>query len=146
MLRSAETGTLGPVRRVLAAPFVCVVGTECGSSTKNLYEKAAVEFANAWALLGGGVTSIVTDTDVLQAGIPMPNAILFGGPNTNAYSRALQLQLPAPTVIDGAARSAQQLESGFAIGNCTFKGLGGAKLQHALLPRLGARHARLIHQ
>ena len=131
--RVGERGA-GPMRRVLAAPFVCVYGTNGGTATSEHYRHAAVTFANAWAAVAGGVTRVVPDNSnelFLRSSSHVPaeaprvpagiNVILFGGPKTNLLAAALSSHQPFQ--FDNTSDSGhQRLENGFAIGSCSYRG------------------------
>ena len=127
--RSAEVAA-GPIRRVLSRPFTCIYGTRAASGkATDAYRKAAISFANAWALVGGGVTAVLADKD---APTPLPaerNWILFGGPSTNRVAHALAPTQPVqpvqpPAQSEGEGKPSGRLEAGFRVGGCSFTAKG----------------------
>ena len=122
-LRSAELAA-GPLRRVLAAPFKIVVGTTAPDRTvQDIYRAAAIAFANDWADTGGGVTSIVADSELELAEVK-GNLILLGGVRSNSLSRALASEQPFKTLQFDAANPRKRIEGGFEIGRCQFRAAG----------------------
>eukprot|EP00759_Apiculatamorpha_spiralis_P021573 PhF_6_TR26282/c0_g1_i1/m.37654 len=80
--------TLGPLRRVFSRPFVFVYGTKV-KALIDVYLSSSIEFSKLWHGHGGGVTSIVSDTE-FQANMHLfsntHNVILLGGPSHNSVS------------------------------------------------------------
>jgi predicted esterase len=93
--RSAERAQ-GPMRHVLAAPHALVWGTTGAPHTTERYRRAAVAWANAWAAVGGGVASVIADTDYIatRGEHAWTNVIAFGGIESNALSRLLSPEQP----------------------------------------------------
>lgn len=150
-LRSAQISA-GPIRRVLAAPFVCVYGTAHVSPMVSAhYRAAAISFANAWSLVGGGVTSVVPDTDVdLEAIDGDDNVVLWGGANTNGLTRALAPEQPIVQLgldhdaAKGTFKRRRRIEAGFAVGDCTYTDEGTGLVSLGPMVRDNATDGRLV--
>ena len=152
-LRSADVSA-GPIRRVLAAPFVCVYGTAHPSpKVSEHYRAAAVEFANAWSAVGGGVTSVLPDTEVnLEAGgLDGRNVVLWGGADTNGLARALapeqpvvQLELDKGAAQTTAKKKKKRIGGGFAVGGCTYTEEGTGMVSLGPVARANGTDGRLV--
>ena len=113
-LRSAERAA-GPIRRVFASPFAIVYGTSHPSpKVAERYKREAVRFANAWSAVGGGVTRVIADTELIEAignggnetAAVGGNLVVFGGAESNAVARALQDVQPAKLLSSSAEPAA----------------------------------------
>ncbi len=129
--RSANLARFGgPARRIFAAPFAIVVGTAGGTKAAQRYARVALELANAWAAVGGGVASVVLDTewpavDARRRAATARNLILLGGPHRNGVTRSLAGEQPWRFTDDDGADT-----GGVAIGPCrwTETGIGWVSL------------------
>ena len=100
----------GPLRRVFEKPFACVCGTRGSAESYTAYRAYALQLANQWYHVTGGIAEIVNDTEVegwrhKQNG-KGSNLIVLGGPSTNSWAEKHQpllpgLQLTNSTVIIG---------------------------------------------
>lgn len=152
-LRSADISA-GPIRRVLAAPFICVFGTAHPSPVISAhYRAAAIAFANAWSIVGGGVTSVVPDTSIdleTGGGSDLENVILWGGSDTNIVARALaseqpilQLELDEGTVGQ-SSKNNQRIGAGFVVGECTYIDEGTGLVSLGPIVRTNGTDGRLV--
>ena len=154
-LRSADVSA-GPIRRVLAAPFVCVYGTAHPSiAVSARYRAAAIAFANAWSAVGGGVTSVVPDTDFdLGAGgrgvLDGRNIVLWGGADTNILAGALALEQPIVQLqlekdaVQKASQNSRRIGGGFAVGGCTYTAEGTGLVSLGPVVRDNGTDGRLV--
>lgn len=130
-LRSADVSA-GPIRRVLAAPFICVYGTAHASPAVSAhYRASAIAFANAWSDVGGGVTTIVPDTsvdleDLTNGLLDGRNVILWGGTDTNHLAHVLAPEQPIVQLglhkdtVQRISKQTRRIEAGFVVAGCTY--------------------------
>ncbi|MFZ1946964.1 MAG: prolyl oligopeptidase family serine peptidase [bacterium] len=84
----------GPIKQAYFSPFVLVYGTAGAQATTGLLLNQARLESWQWWLRGNGHVEILADSAVTREVMSEYNLILFGGPDENLVTRALNRDLP----------------------------------------------------
>lgn len=113
------------------------------------YRAAAIAFANHWSIVGGGITSVVPDTDFdlpIVDGDDLQNVVLFGGATTNGLTRALAPEQPVVQLglDDDDSEQKRRIEAGFAVGGCRYTDEGTGLVSLGPVLRNNVTDGRLV--